>query len=111
MNQTINHPETDENATPEMTSYPLDRQRPQPNPRRPDQALPDPIRDAAFYDSVPAKRLLAWIVDSGVILAITLLAIPLLPFIPFILCAYLAWEAWNTRHEGWYSIGRSGPAT
>ncbi len=42
--------------------------------------LPDPRRDAAFYASVPAKRLVAWLIDSTIILAFTLIAIPLTLF-------------------------------
>ncbi|MEM1427953.1 MAG: RDD family protein [Pseudomonadota bacterium] len=42
--------------------------------------LPHPVRDAAFYESVPAKRLAAWVVDSVLILALTLLVLPLTLF-------------------------------
>ena len=42
--------------------------------------LPDPGLDPAFYDHVPAKRLLAWVVDS---VLITALAVVLLPFTAF----------------------------
>jgi uncharacterized RDD family membrane protein YckC len=42
--------------------------------------LPHPERDAAFYDSVPAKRLVAWVIDGILIFALTLLAIPLTLF-------------------------------
>ena len=34
--------------------------------------LPDPDYDAAFYDGVPAKRLIAWLIDSVIVLAISL---------------------------------------
>jgi uncharacterized RDD family membrane protein YckC len=43
-------------------------------------SLPDPDRDAAFYADVPAKRALAWIVDSILIAALTLVAIPFTAF-------------------------------
>ena len=45
-----------------------------------DWHLPDPDRDAAFYADVPAKRLVAWVIDALVVLAFTLLAIPLTLF-------------------------------
>lgn len=44
-------------------------------------ALPDPIHDADFYRNVPAKRLFAWVVDMALIVALTLLAIPLTAFV------------------------------
>ena len=34
-------------------------------------ALPDPDHDHLFYDGVPAKRLIAWIVDVIIVTAIT----------------------------------------
>lgn len=43
--------------------------------------LPDPIRQPEFYDSVPAKRLLAWIIDSFIILALSALAVVMTAFI------------------------------
>lgn len=36
----------------------------------PMDGLPDPERDAQFYDGVPARRLAAWLVDALVVLAI-----------------------------------------
>jgi uncharacterized RDD family membrane protein YckC len=36
-------------------------------------ALPDPDRQAIFYDGIPAKRLLAWVVDVLVILVLMLI--------------------------------------
>jgi uncharacterized RDD family membrane protein YckC len=36
-------------------------------------ALPDPDYDHAFYDGVPAKRLLAWVIDVVLVTAITVL--------------------------------------
>ena len=38
--------------------------------------LPDPVRAAEFYDDVPAKRLIAWVLDTALIAALTALAIP-----------------------------------
>ncbi|MEM6578061.1 MAG: RDD family protein [Pseudomonadota bacterium] len=37
--------------------------------------IPDPERQSEFYADVPMKRLLAWIVDTGVILAISTLIV------------------------------------
>lgn len=33
--------------------------------------LPDPINQPQFYDAVPTKRLIAWIIDTVVILALS----------------------------------------
>lgn len=38
--------------------------------------LPDPVRQPEFYESVTAKRLLAWLVDSVLIMALVLAALP-----------------------------------
>lgn len=35
--------------------------------------LPDPDYDSAFYDGIPAKRFIAWIVDVAIISAISLI--------------------------------------
>ncbi len=43
--------------------------------------LPDPLRQPEFYDSVPVKRLLAWIIDSFIILALSALAVVMTAFI------------------------------
>lgn len=37
---------------------------------------PDPFEQPEFYDGVPAKRLLAWVVDSVIVLLMCLLALP-----------------------------------
>lgn len=44
-------------------------------------ALPDPDYQAEFYASVAFKRLIAWGLDSIVIVALSLLAIPLTGFL------------------------------
>ncbi|MBE1282376.1 MAG: RDD family protein [Rhodobacteraceae bacterium] len=44
-------------------------------------ALPDPHAQPQFYDAVPAKRLIAWIADTVVILILCMIAIPLTAFI------------------------------
>ncbi|TNF63904.1 MAG: RDD family protein [Rhodobacteraceae bacterium] len=42
--------------------------------------LPDPFHQPQFYDAVPTKRLLAWIVDM---IVIVLLCLAILPFTAF----------------------------
>jgi uncharacterized RDD family membrane protein YckC len=42
--------------------------------------LPDPEAAPAFYAGVPAKRLLAWVIDSVLILLLALVAVPLTAF-------------------------------
>jgi uncharacterized RDD family membrane protein YckC len=44
-------------------------------------ALPDPDRHPGFYDAVPTKRLLAWLVDSALIGLLTLLIVPFTAFL------------------------------
>lgn len=39
-------------------------------------ALPDPYAQAEFYDDIPVKRFLAWVVDAVLILGLCLLALP-----------------------------------
>lgn len=43
--------------------------------------LPDPVRQPEFYDSVPSKRLLAWVIDS---VLIGLMVVLILPFTGFL---------------------------
>lgn len=43
--------------------------------------LPDPFSQSQFYDYVPTKRLIAWIVDSIVILGLSALTVVLTAFI------------------------------
>jgi uncharacterized RDD family membrane protein YckC len=58
--------------------------------------LPDPgdVTEAAFYDGVNSKRLLAWIIDS---ILITLITVLLTPFTAF--TAFLFWPFF------WLTIG------
>ncbi len=35
------------------------------------QGLPDPVRDAEFYDGVPFRRLLAWVIDAIIIIVLS----------------------------------------
>jgi len=43
-------------------------------------ALPDPDTQPEFYSGVPMKRLLAWIVDTALVLALCLLILPFTAF-------------------------------
>lgn len=49
-------------------------------------ALPDPDRQAVFYDGIPAKRLFAWVVDVALIFIVMLLL--------GLLTLTLAWFLW-----------------
>ncbi|MBU3261306.1 RDD family protein [Roseovarius sp. PS-C2] len=42
--------------------------------------LPDPVTQPEFYSDVPAKRLLAWVVDTVLIVLICLLIVPFTAF-------------------------------
>ena len=42
---------------------------------------PDPVRAPQFYSSVPSKRLIAWIIDTLITLAMTAVIIPFTAFI------------------------------
>lgn len=44
-------------------------------------ALPDPHYQAEFYASVPAKRLLAWAIDSVLIVGVSMLAVVMTAFV------------------------------
>jgi uncharacterized RDD family membrane protein YckC len=54
-----------------------------------DWQLPDPERHAAFYADVPAKRLLAWLVDSVLVLGLTLVAVLFTAFIGLFFLPFL----------------------
>ncbi len=51
--------------------------------------LPDPDRQAEFYADVPLKRFLAFVVDTVLVLVITLLLIPLTAFTAFFYLGFL----------------------
>ncbi len=42
--------------------------------------LPDPGAEAAFYEGVPVKRLIAWVIDVAAIALLTLVLVPLTAF-------------------------------
>lgn len=44
-------------------------------------SLPDPISHAAFYEGVPVKRAVAWLIDMALIAALTLLVLPFTGFL------------------------------
>ncbi len=51
--------------------------------------LPDPDRQPQFYDAVPAKRLIAWVVDTLLVVVLCVLIVPFtaftaLFFLPFL---------------------------
>lgn len=41
---------------------------------------PDPFRAPQFYDSVPSKRFIAWIIDTVIIMLLSVLIIPFTAF-------------------------------
>lgn len=51
-------------------------------PRAPYPApgLPDPLREAAFYAGVPAKRLIAFLIDIAIIFVLALVVLPFTAF-------------------------------
>ena len=51
-----------------------------PHRRAPQGGLPDPVREAAFYDGVAVKRGLAWVVDVVLISILTAILVPLTAF-------------------------------
>ena len=61
-------------------------------------ALPDPVRHAAFYDGVAAKRAFAWALDSVIT---TLLAVMVVPFTAFlaVLIFPLLWGVVNLAYR------------
>ncbi len=69
------------------------------------QALPDPEYQPAFYDGVPTKRLLAWIVDTVVIILMCLLVLPFTAFtgvffFPFLMLVLGFFYRWVTISAG-----------
>ena len=40
-----------------------------------ESGLPDPVRDAQFYEGVPMRRLVAFLIDLAIILAIDVVVI------------------------------------
>jgi uncharacterized RDD family membrane protein YckC len=72
--------------------------------------LPDPTRHAAFYDRVPTKRALAWLVDGAIAGVITAMIVPFtgflaLFFLPamFLIVSFL--YRWATLANGSATLG------
>ena len=65
---------------PALTRPPLDRGGPTLFEDQMDY-LPDPDRQPQFYSSVPAKRLLAWFVDTAIILVLSSIVVLMTVFI------------------------------
>ncbi|MFC2967833.1 RDD family protein [Acidimangrovimonas pyrenivorans] len=71
--------------------------------------LPDPDLNAGFYDGVPAKRAIAWVVDTVLIVLVTALIVPFtaftaLFFLPllFLTVGFLyRWVTLTTRSATW----------
>lgn len=51
--------------------------------------LPDPTRQPEFYDAVPTKRLIAWIVDTVIILGLAVLTVLLTAFVGLFIWPFL----------------------
>ncbi|WP_146345190.1 RDD family protein [Phaeobacter marinintestinus] len=51
--------------------------------------LPDPFQQPQFYDSVPTKRLIAWIADTVIILALALLTVLMTAFVGLFIWPFL----------------------
>lgn len=51
--------------------------------------LPDPFRQPQFYDAVPAKRLIAWLIDSLVIVALCAGVVLLTAFVGLLIWPFL----------------------
>lgn len=67
--------------------------------------LPDPEMQAEFYADIPLKRLVAWVVDTVVILVLTVVALPLTAFLglfffPFLVMVIGFLYRWATLARG-----------
>jgi uncharacterized RDD family membrane protein YckC len=51
--------------------------------------LPDPVTQSTFYENVAGKRLIAWILDSILVLGLCLVAIPLTGFVGLFFLPFL----------------------
>ena len=66
-----------------------------------ESGLPDPARDAQFYDGVPVRRLVAFLIDLAVILAIDVAAIAVL----WILGIVTFGLTWLLIGVAWFGLG------
>lgn len=72
--------------------------------------LPDPARHAAFYDGVPMKRALAWLIDGFIAGVVTALIVPFTAFVAlfflpamFLIVSFL--YRWATLANGSATLG------
>lgn len=52
-------------------------------------ALPDPQYQPEFYADIPPKRLMAWVIDVGLILGLTLMVLPFTAFVGLLFLPFL----------------------
>jgi uncharacterized RDD family membrane protein YckC len=71
-------------------------------------ALPDPYAQAEFYDDIPAKRLVAWMVDAVLILGLCLAVLPFTLFLGILFFPFL-WLVLGFLYR-WATLSR-GSAT
>jgi uncharacterized RDD family membrane protein YckC len=72
--------------------------------------LPDPTRHAAFYDGVPAKRALAWVIDAVIAGIVTAIIVPFtvfvaLLFLPALFLVVSFLYRWATIANGSATLG------
>lgn len=53
------------------------------------EVLPDPVRHPAYYADIPAKRLIAWMIDTVLIAFLTAVLIPLTGFLALFFLGFL----------------------
>lgn len=72
------------------------------------QHLPDPDMQPEFYDSVPVKRLISWVIDTVLILVLAALVVPFTAFTGLFFFPFLAFLVGFFYR--WFTIA-SGSAT
>ena len=53
--------------------------------------IPDPVTQPEFYDDVPSKRAIAWVIDSVLVLLLCLLILPFTAFVALFFFPFLWW--------------------
>lgn len=66
-----------------------------------ESGLPDPARDSQFYDGVPARRLVAFVIDLAIILAIDVAVISVLGLLGLVTFGL----AWLLIGVAWFALG------
>jgi len=66
-----------------------------------DSGLPDPVRDPQFYEGVPLRRLVAFLIDLAVILMIDLAVFAALALLGLVTFGF----AWMLVGFAWFAIG------